>query len=182
MKQTKTLNLTFCALFAALTAVFSQLVIPIQPVPINLATLSVLIAGGVLGAKYGTVSQAVFVLMGAVGLPVYAQFSGGIGILAGPTGGYLAGYIAAAFTVGFLCDRFGRSAPVLVLSMVLGSVFCYALGTAWFVWVSKMDFMKALGLCVFPFLIGDALKIAAATVVVPQLRRLWTHAVSGQPA
>lgn len=180
MKQTKTFNLVFCALFAALTAVFSQLSIPIQPVPINLATLSVFLAGGVLGAKYGTVSQAVFVLMGAAGLPVYAQFSGGPGVLAGPTGGYLAGYVAAAFTVGFLCDRFGRRMPVLLLSMVLGLALCYALGTAWFVWVRKTDVISALGLCVAPFLLGDALKIAVAAVVVPQLRRIWVRSATGQ--
>lgn len=182
MKQTKTLQLVFCALFAALTAVFSQISIAIQPVPINLATLSVFIAGGVLGAKYGAVSQAVYVLMGAVGLPVYAQFRGGLGMLAGPTGGYLAGYVLAALAVGLLCDRFGRKPLVLILSMLFGLALCYLAGTAWFVFVRKTDFISALSLCVFPFLFGDALKIAAAAAVVPQLRRLFTHSAAGQPA
>lgn len=182
MKQTKTLRLVFCALFAALTAVFSQISIPIEPVPVNLAMLSVFVAGGVLGTKYGAVSQAVFVLMGAAGLPVFAQLSGGLGVMAGPTGGYLAGYVAAAFTVGFFCDRFGRRLPVLLLSMALGLALCYALGTAWFVWVSKTDLISALGLCVVPFLPGDALKIAAAVAAVPRLRRIWVRPVAGRAA
>ena len=98
-------TMIYCALFAALTAVCSQLAIPIQPVPINLALLSVYIAGGLLGGGMGAASQAVFLLIGAVGVPVFAGFRGGVQALVGPTGGYLIGYAAAAFVTGS-----GRSA------------------------------------------------------------------------
>ena len=98
----KTRSLILCALFAALTAVLSQIAIPIQPVPVNLATFSVFVAGGVLGAKRGAISQAAYVLLGVIGLPVFASFSGGMGILLGPTGGYIVGYVAAAWLVGAL--------------------------------------------------------------------------------
>jgi biotin transport system substrate-specific component len=173
MRNKATYNLVYCALFAALTAVTSQISIPIQPVPINLATLSVFIAGAVLGAKYGAASQAVYVLLGAVGLPVFAGFSGGAHVVVGPTGGYLIGYIAAAWLVGLLCEQFGRSVPVLVIAIVAGAALCYLLGTAWFMSVTKTGILQSLMLCVVPFLIGDAAKIAAAAAIVPQLSRIF---------
>ena len=102
-RYSNTAYLALCGLFAALTAVCTYISIPLgfTPVPVNLATLAVFLAGGILGMKYGTVSLMVYVLLGAVGLPVFSNFSGGPGVLMGPTGGYIAGYIAAAFIVGF---------------------------------------------------------------------------------
>ncbi len=182
MRTKTTFCLAFCALFAAFTAVMSQLSIPIQPIPINLATLSVYLAGAVLGAKYGTISQAVYVLLGTVGLPVFAQFSGGIHVILGPTGGYIIGYIAAAWLIGFLRDRFGRKIPQLVLFMTAGTLFCYLLGTAWFMFVTKTGLLASLTMCVFPFLAGDAAKIAFAAMLSPRLNaalqnQLPVHAV-----
>lgn len=169
MRNKTAFSLAFCALFAAFTAVMSQLSIPIQPIPINLATLSVYLAGAVLGAKYGTVSQAIYVLLGAVGLPVFAQLSGGIYVILGPTGGYIIGYIAAAWLIGSLCDRFGRRIPQLALFMTAGILFCYLLGTAWFMFVTKTGLFASLTMCVFPFLPGDAAKIAFAAMLSPRL-------------
>ena len=88
-------KITFCALFAALTAILSQIAIPIGPVPINLATLAVFIAGGLMGPVWGAVSMIVYVALGAVGVPVFAMFTGGISIIVGPTGGYI---IAVSYT------------------------------------------------------------------------------------
>jgi biotin transport system substrate-specific component len=169
MKNKTAFSLAFCALFAAFTAVLSQLSIPIQPVPINLATLSVYLAGAVLGAKYAAVSQAVYVLLGAAGLPVFAQFSGGIHVILGPTGGYIIGYIAAAWLIGYLCDRFGRKLPQLAAFMTAGILFCYLLGTAWFMFVTKTGLVASLTMCVLPFIPGDAAKIAFAAVLAPRL-------------
>lgn len=169
MKGKKTFELLVCALFAALTAVLSQFSVPIGPVPINLATFSVFLAGGILGAGGGFASQMVYILLGAAGLPVFAEFSGGIGIIAGPTGGYIIGYAAAAWLVGFMADRMGRRPVSLAVSMVAGLAVCYFLGTAWFMIVTKRALWESLMLCVFPFLIGDALKIAAATAVSVRL-------------
>ena len=173
MKNKTTLNLVFCALFASLTAVMSQISIPIQPVPINLATLSVFIAGAVLGAKLGALSQAVYVLLGLVGLPVFAGFNGGAHVIVGPTGGYLVGYIAAAWMIGILSKQFGRSVLSLALSMAAGLVFCYLLGTVWFILITKTTLWASLTLCVFPFLIGDAAKMVAGIAVVPQLQKVF---------
>lgn len=173
MRNRTTLNMVFCALFAALTAVTSQLSVPIGPVPINLATFSVFLAGAVLGAKYGPLSQVVFVLLGVFGLPVFAGFHGGAQVILGPTGGYLIGYIAAAWLIGLFSTGAGGKILILVGSMVAGMALCYLLGTAWFMFSTKTGFWASLGLCVFPFLIGDAAKVALAVAIAPQLNKLW---------
>jgi len=180
MKKKSILSLTYCALFAALTAVLSQLSIPVGPVPINLATLSVVIAGAVLGARYGALSQFVYVLLGAVGMPVFAAFSGGIHVIVGPTGGYILGYIAAAWLVGLISKRLGEKNLNLIVSMTAGAASWYLLGTVWFMIVTNTGLWTSLTLCVFPFLIGDAAKIAIAVTVVPQLRKVFQKTMAGQ--
>lgn len=171
MKNKTTLNLVFCGLFAALTAVTSQIAIPIGPIPINLATFSVFLAGAVLGAQYGALSQAVYVLLGVVGLPVFAGFRGGAQAIVGPTGGYIIGYIAAAWTIGLLSKQAGKKIPLMIGCLAAGLAVCYLLGTAWFMFATKTGLWASLMLCVFPFLIGDAAKIAAAVAVIPQLTK-----------
>lgn len=180
MKNKSVLTLTYCALFAALTAVLSQFSIPIGPVPINLATFSVVLAGTVLGAQYGAISQSVYVLLGAVGLPVFAGFKGGIHAIVGPTGGYILGYIAAAWLAGFIGKRIGVKIIGLILSMAAGIAVCYLLGTAWFMAVTHTGLWASLSLCVFPFLIGDAAKIAVAAAIAPQLKKVFLKTLAGR--
>ncbi|MBQ9060740.1 MAG: biotin transporter BioY, partial [Firmicutes bacterium] len=176
----KTSYMALCGLFAALMAICSFISIPLgfTPVPVNLATLGVFLAGGLLGKKYGTISIAVYVLLGAVGVPVFAGFRGGVGVLAGPTGGYIIGYIAAAFLVGLLVEllapKAGRSAGrsagreilACILAMIAGLLACYLLGTLWFMVSTHTGVWASLVSCVFPFLPGDALKIAAGAILV----------------
>ena len=174
--------LLLAALMAAVCAVCSWISIPLPftPVPINLGTLAVFLAAGILGWKYGSISVIVFVLLGAAGLPVFHGFTGGMGIITGPTGGYIVGYILAAFLTGIMIDTYFKARKsnenkaatyaVLALAMALGLFACYALGTAWFMHISGTDLKAALLMCVVPFLIGDAIKIAAATVLVKKLR------------
>lgn len=175
---TNTRLLILCAFFAALTAVLSQISIPLPftPVPLNLATLSVFLAGGLLGAKYGALSQFVYVLLGGIGLPVFHNFTGGFGILTGPTGGYLIGYILAALVVGFLIKgkptQATKSLPRLVIGMAAGLAVCYALGTAWFIFLTGSGLLEAFLLCIAPFLVGDALKIFLAALLVQRLKRM----------
>lgn len=179
----KTTWMALCGLFAAIAAICSWISIPLgfTPVPVNLGTLAFMLAGGLLGKKYGTVSLAVFTMVGAVGAPVFAGFRGGIGVLAGPTGGYIIGYIAGAFVIGLLLELInsrndGSRSKVLtvvltVLAMAAGLLACYALGTAWFVISTGTGIGAALVACVFPFLPGEVLKVAAATILVGKLRR-----------
>lgn len=174
MKQySKTSYLLLSALFAALTAVcsFISIPLPFSPVPVNLATLSVFLAGGLLGRRYGTISQIVYVMLGTIGAPVFHNFTGGLGILVGPTGGYILGYICAAFLTGLvLHHKKADSFPVLALAMVCGLFSCYLLGTAWFMISSGTGLAASLVACVVPFLPGDALKIVAACILIKKLR------------
>ncbi len=167
MKKNRLFHLTLCALFAALTAVMAQVSIPIGPVPICLATLAVYLAGGILGAAGGVLSQVVYLLLGAVGVPVFAFFHGGIAAIAGPTGGYLVGYIVCAWITGIFADHFGRKAAPLVIGMVLG--------TAWFMFTTKRGLAESLALCVLPFLIGDTAKIVISVIAVPRLFKIVSH-------
>ncbi|MGN0984276.1 MAG: biotin transporter BioY [Gemmiger sp.] len=163
-------NLVLCALFAALTAVCSQISIPLPGgVPINLALLSVYMAGTLLGGVKGTVSQLVFVLLAAIGVPVLAGFQGGPSALFGKTGGYVIGYLLAALIVGFLGEHWGRRLWQLIVAMVAGCAACYVLGTAWFMVVSGADLASSLTWCVIPFLPGDAVKIVLAALLTIQL-------------
>lgn len=173
MKRNSTFQLLSCAIFTALTVVMAQFSIPVGPVPISLATLAIYLAGGILGASGGTVSQILYVLLGAAGLPVFAGFSGGASDIAGPTGGYIVGYVVCAWIVGILSGRFGRKVLPLVLSMILGTAALYFLGTAWFMFVTKRGLWTSLTLCVLPFLIGDAAKIAVSAAIVPQLGKVF---------
>ena len=165
-------KLTLAALFAALTAVFSQIAIPTPwQVPINLATMAVFLSGVVLGARWGAASQLTFLALGLCGAPVFSGFKGGMAVLAGPTGGYLVGYVLAALAVGLLAKRLSGRA-VLPFAMACGLVLCYALGTAWFMVSTQSGLIRSLTLCVLPFLPGDALKIAAASLLAPRLTGL----------
>lgn len=151
-------KMVLCALFAALTAICAQIAIPLGAVPINMAMLPVFLAALVLGGKYGAFSQLVYVLIGAAGVPVFSLFRGGIGIILGPTGGYIAGYIAAAFIGGMLYERFNKPLEALLSALAV----CYFLGTIWFMLITQNDLLAALSVCVLPFLPGDGVKIMLA--------------------
>ncbi len=189
-RYSKTAYLVLCGLFAAITAICSFITIPLgfTPVPVNLATLAVFLAGGILGKKYGTISISVYVLLGAAGVPVFAGFKGGIGVLAGPTGGYIIGYIAAALVTGIFIDRFmeleirnGKNADMhnsvrqtalCAVSMIAGLMICYAFGTAWFMISTGTPLWASMLSCVIPFLPGDAVKIFVGAVLVKKIRPL----------
>jgi biotin transport system substrate-specific component len=172
MQKSKTLKMILCAVFAAITAVLSQIVIPIGPVPINLATFAVFCAGALLGSKLGALSLITWVVLGAAGVPVFAMFRGGVGALVGPTGGYIIGYVPAAFITGLLSERFngGNKTYPYPVAMSTGMLTYFVLGTAWFVFSTGTGLWEALMICVIPFLPGEFLKIAAATVFVKRLR------------
>lgn len=161
-----------CALFAALTAVCSQIQIPLPMVPMNLALFAVHLCGAVLGPVYGTLSIIVYVLLGLCGLPVFAGFGAGAGVLFGSTGGYVLGYILDALIVGMITRKWGASTKVCCVSMGLGLVICYTFGTVWFMVITGNPLWASLMTCVFPFLIGDAAKILLAASLAARLKRV----------
>lgn len=169
MQNAKVRSLTLCALFAALLAVCSQIQIPLPMVPINLALFAAHLAGAVLGAKYGALSVTVYAALGLVGVPVFAGFGAGPATLFGRTGGYVLGYILAAAIAGLWRERHGFAPLRLALGLALGTLGCYALGTAWFMAVAHQGLGAALAYCVLPFLPGDAVKIALACTLSGRL-------------
>ncbi len=184
MKQTQSRRLRFltkCAVFTAVLAVIAPFSISIGPVPISLATFAIYLAAAVLGLEGGVFSVIAYLLLGAVGVPVFSGFYGGLQKLIGPTGGYLVGYIFLAAVVGFVADRLSgagfksgwrkKLCPVLsVLGMVLGTAVLYAFGTAWFMFITGNSLGASLSACVIPFIAGDMIKIIAAASVCEVLR------------
>lgn len=164
--------LVYAALTAALIAVLSQAQIPLPGlVPLSLATFGVMTAGLLLGWKWGAVSVCVYLLLGAAGVPVFAGFKGGVSALLGPTGGYLIGYLPYAALAGLSLSRGGDTFLRRCVFLLAGTLACYALGTAWFMRQTGRALAESLGLCVLPFLPGDAAKILLASFLAPRLRK-----------
>ena len=170
----KTKDMTLIAVMAALICVAGPLTLSIGPIPLSLASFAVYLAGAVLGAKRGALAVALYLLIGLVGVPVFSGFSGGFQKLIGVTGGYLAGYLVCACITGLGA---GADGPLtgpgwrLPVFMVLGTAALYLIGTAWFMVQTHNPLAAALGMCVIPFLPGDAVKIVAATLLTPPIRR-----------
>ncbi len=171
MSDTHTLRMTvYASLMAALIAAGAFLSIPIGPVPIVLQNFFVLLAGLLLGARWGLASVGVYLLAGACGMPVFAGGLGGVGRIFGPTGGYLLGYLPAVAVVGALSRAFGRRAAGDAAALVAGCLVVYLCGVPWLKLVTGMAWGKALAAGMFPFLVGDGLKIAAAIPVARAVR------------
>ena len=126
-----TKDIALTALFVAVMAVCSWISIP-ATVPFTLQTFGVFLSVGLLGGKRGSLAVLVYLLLGAVGLPVFSGFTGGIGHLLGPTGGYIIGFIFSALLMWLAERLFGKSVAVLAVSMIAGLIVCYAFGTSWF--------------------------------------------------
>lgn len=168
--RTKQLALTGLMTAAICIAAPFSIPIPVSPVPLTLTNLVIYITVYMLGTKLGTTSCIIYLLLGAAGLPVFSAFSGGLGKLAGPTGGYLIGFVFLALIQGSLMKlRPGRQ-PAAVAGMVLGTAVCYTFGTVWLGVQSGLTFSAALSVGVLPYLPGDAVKIIAAAVLGPKLQ------------
>ena len=168
-----------CGLFAAFTAVFSQISLPIGPVPISCSLIAVYLAGLFLPVKTAALSQLVYLLLGIVGVPVFAGFQSGAARLAGPTGGYLLVYPVIALLLSLamvVYDKkmasksFAARAAFIVGALLVSLVVCYAAGTAWFTAFSGSTFQKAMRLTVVPFIAGDIAKIVLCTVITLSAR------------
>ena len=160
----------YAALMAAFIAIGAYVAVPIGPVPIVLQNLFVLLTGLLLGSRWGLASVALYLLAGACGLPVFAGGLGGIGRIFGPTGGYLLSYLPAVFVIGLINEKFGKRVIVDVMAMICATVIVYACGVTWLKILTGMSWSKAFAVGMLPFLIGDALKIAAAAAIARVLR------------
>ncbi|MDR2701155.1 MAG: biotin transporter BioY [Spirochaetaceae bacterium] len=184
MVKKTTLRLTLTALFAALIAggTFVVVPLPFTPVPVVLQNLFIVLSGLVLGPVLGTAAVLLFLIAGALGLPVLAGASGGIAHFAGPTGGFLAGYVLAAFTSGIIAGRPRAGTKThlcrIVIAAALGFLAVYIPGVIWlFIWMKYIEHIDATLLMAFaggffPFLIGDAVKLIIIAAFAGRLRRI----------
>lgn len=170
--KNKTRGMVYTALFAVLIAVCTWLCIP-AAVPFTMQTFAVFLAALLLGPKKAFAVVLVYLLMGAVGLPVFAGFQGGVGVLFGPTGGYLFGFLIIPLCL--LPGKFSRGGTLLRAGLlILGLLLCYAFGTAWFVLVyarggGSVSFGTALLWCVVPYILPDAFKLTLSLLLSKRL-------------
>lgn len=168
--------MVLASLMAALTAVGAYIHVPVGPVPIVLSTLFVILSGLLLGSRWGLASMALYLLVGAIGIPVFAGGKGGFGHFLGPTGGYLIGYLVSAWITGLISERANRLLFRDVIAVVIGSLTLYGCGVPWLKIVTQMSWSKALLVGMIPFLIGDAIKASVGVILArsvrPMLNRL----------
>lgn len=174
-------DICYSAIFAAIIAVLAQLSIPLPGgVPLTLQTLAVMLAGVILGAKNGCIAVIIYILLGAVGLPVYAGFKGGLSTILGPTGGFIVSFWTISLCAG-LGMRFGSRAKrnldslklyyfFITIGILIGAVCNYIIGVVWFSTVTGNTSLNAIKLCVLPFVVTDLIKIVLATALGPMLR------------
>ncbi len=180
-----TRRLALCAVMAAVICVLAPISLPIGPISLTGGTLAIYLTACLLGGGWGAAATLTYLLLGFVGLPVFSNYMGGAERLAGPTGGYLVGYLPMVFIAGAVVTltlaRFrdgGRRGAAIALvlqflGMALGTAVLYAFGTAWYCVQAGVDLQKALAACVIPFIPFDLAKMAAALAVgVPVRRRL----------
>lgn len=175
MKKTRTKEFCMAGLLAACTAVLAQIVIPIGPVPFNLAVFGAFLAGMLLSPGMAVLSMATYWLMAAIGLPVMAGLQGGLGAVLSPTGGYVAGYLLLAGCTALVAER---PMPMRLAGMALGLVLCYTLGTVWFICATGTALPAALAMCVLPFIPADVAKGIAAAWLAQALKRRVLQNVS----
>lgn len=178
MKKFTVKTIVLCAMFAALCCATAPVSIPLPGgVPVTLQTAAVFLTALLLGPLYGFVAVLVYVLLGAVGLPVFAGLSGGIGSLVGLSGGFIMSWPFAAALAGFLYYKFGRNEKglkkyaTMITAMLLGSVIIYTVGLTQFIFLTKMSIPASLAACMIPFIPGDVLKMVLVAIIVPTLER-----------
>ena len=174
----RTLDMAYIALFAVLMAVCAWITVPLPKplVQFTLQTFAMFMALTTLGGRRGLYAMVVYLLLGAVGVPVFSGFRGGLGVLLDTTGGYIIGFVAAALVYWLLTARLGDSLPVKTIACVLGLAVCYAFGTAWFLVLyarttGPIGVTTALGWCVIPYIIPDLLTLALALLLSGRVRK-----------
>jgi len=171
----KTKDLTLIAFFTSLIAICSWISIP-STIPFTLQTFAIFLTIGLLGGKRGTIAVLIYTLLGAVGVPVFANFTSGFGVLLGSTGGYILGFLGSALIMWLFTHFLGERSIVLAISMIAGLLVCYAFGTIWFMFVymnttATVSLFEVLSWCVIPFIIPDLLKIFLALTLTNKLKK-----------
>ena len=167
----RTKSVILCALFVALIAICSWISVP-SAVPFTLQTFAVFLTAGLLGTKRSIITIVCYILIGSIGVPVFANFQAGFGVVTGPLGGYIIGFIFTALITG----KFGSKTIPAAVGMVLGLIACYAFGTVWFTYIytgalTGAGLVSSLSMCVIPFIIPDIIKITLAVILTQRLKK-----------
>lgn len=171
----KTRDIVYMSVFTAMISICSWISIPAS-IPFTLQTMGVFTTVGLLGGKRGTLTILTYILLGAIGVPVFAGLTGGVSVLLGTTGGYIIGFLLSALLMWGIETIMGRNQIVLAFSMIAGLIVCYVFGTAWFMMIytqhsGVIGLSTVLGLCVIPFIIPDLIKIGVALFLTNRLKK-----------
>ena len=171
----KTRDIVYMSVFTAMISICSWISIPAS-IPFTLQTMGVFTTVGLLGGKRGTLTVLIYILLGAIGIPVFAGLTGGVSVLLGTTGGYIMGFLLSALLMWGIETIMGRNQIVLAFSMIAGLIVCYVFGTAWFMLIytqhsGVIGLSTVLGLCVIPFIIPDLIKIGVALFLINRLKK-----------
>ncbi|BCB05354.1 hypothetical protein KH172YL63_34870 [Bacillus sp. KH172YL63] len=165
-----------CAIFAAITGIFAQIEIPLPLVPISGQTLAVGLTATILGSRYGAFSLMGYAALGAVGVPVFAGFSGGAHVLVGPTGGYIFGFIAAAYVTGLILEKTRFTIPMAMLANTAGMVITLILGAIQLKYVADLSWAQAMAAGVYPFIVVGLIKAFLASWIGITVRKRLVQA------
>lgn len=161
-----------CAISAALITICAWICVPVLQISFTMQTFAVFFVFSLLGGRCGVLSVLLYLLLGAVGLPVFSGFQGGAGVLLGVTGGYIWGFLAAALLYWVVTALFGEKLPVRLLASVFGMLLCYGCGTVWYQAAYAQNSLWAvIGTCVAPYLLPDAVKIALAITLADRIKK-----------
>lgn len=179
-----TRDLIITSLFTSLTAVGGFISIPLGPVPITMQTIFVVLSGIILGAKLGALSQIIYVILGLVGLPIFAGGTGGLTSVVSPTFGFAISFIAAAYVIGKLTEK-NKSLSTIIYSVILGSFVIYLIGVPYFYFIftnylgKNINFYASLQYACLPFIPGDIIKAAISIIsarkLIPRLENIWSN-------
>ena len=170
MKKNKLFNFVLAALFAALIAVFSQISLKLGDIPFTLQTFAVALCAYTIGVKFSTISIATYLVIGAIGIPVFANFRGGISVLFGATGGFLIGFFVMA--ICFALTYAIKNIPLKIVVNFAGLIGCHLLGTIWFMILSNVGFIQAITVTSLPFLLKDIVSMVLAYLIANRLRKV----------
>nr|WP_156509884.1 biotin transporter BioY [Rossellomorea aquimaris] len=152
-----------CGIFAAITGIFAQIEVPLPLVPISGQTLAVGLTATILGSRYGAFSMVCYTALGAIGVPVFAGFSGGAQVLVGPTGGYIFGFIAAAYITGLILERTKFNLSMAMIANTVGMIVTLVLGTIQLKYVADLSWAQAMAAGVYPFIVVGLIKAFLAS-------------------
>ncbi len=168
-------DMTKISFFTAVTVICAQISASIGAIPFTMQTFAFFLSSAVLGFKNGVLSVLIYMLLGILGLPVFSGFNSGIGVICGPTGGFIWGFLFSAAVIGFFTERFKKSTVASVFSMVFGLMICYIIGCLQYMLLYTKNFSgfkTAVTICVLPFIPFDAVKIILAAVISRKIKNI----------